>query len=999
MAGRISGITIEIDGNTTKLQSALKGVDAQLRTTQRGLRDVDRMLKFNPTSTQLLTQKQQMLKQSIEATKERLTTLKDALKQMDDKGVDKQSAEYQALQREIMATEGKLKRLEEEYSRFASITGAKMQAVGQKMQELGGKITAAGQAVTTKLTAPIVALGAASVKAFADVDKGMDAIVQKTGATGQALDDMKDSAKNLATSIPTDFQTAGNAVGEVNTRFDVTGEQLENLAGQFVKFAKLNNTDVTQSVDKTQKALAAYGKGADDASAYLDRLNKVGQQTGVSTDKLQDGIVQNATAFKEMGLSLDEATVLMGQLEKSGVNSETVLNGMRKALKNAAKEGKPLNQALSEMQDEIKNGKGSVDGLTAAYDLFGKSGDQIYGAVKDGIINFKDLGITVADAAGNIDQTFENTIDPIDKFKMALNQARASGAELGGALLNTLTPMIVKLQDFLAALGEKFNSLSPKQQEMIVKLGLIVAAIGPVMVVVGKLTSGIGMLVSGVGTAISKLAALGSGASIAVNPLLASAAAIGAVSIAAYKGYESYKKNIEAQHQFTEEQKQAIDALNKTVDAYNQVQAAADEKNASLSAEFGHVRELKDEYNALVDSNGKIADKDKDHAEVILNELAQALGMERSQIDELIGKNGELGGSIDKVIQKKEAQAYLDANYESYVEAIQMQTKANDQLATSIQAVDKAEAGVATAQANLAAAQQALNNAREMGAKNTRQLADDVNKAQIALDSEKANLAEAQGAVDKYAQASADASNKITNYRNLEEAAVSGSTKKMSDALTVYQNNLKTATTASKDELTKQAKDAQTKYESIKKAADQGKATKSAVDAAKKRADAAAAEAKKVGISMDAVKKAVSDKTADAEKAATKNLGNIKSKFPVNLGQLLTGTLVDITTKVKNAAGGGKDVSQSVKKAKFAKGYTNPLLFTSPSVIPIAGDRYKTNGGELMYGHDSLMNDIKNAVGGGSSSTVINVTVNGSDNPEAWADRFVNEYKLQTRMA
>ena len=418
-----------------------------------------------------------------------------------------------------------------------------------------------------------------------------------------------------------------------------------------------------------------------------------------------------------------------------------------------------------------------------------------------------------------------------------------------------------------------------------------------------------------------------------------------------------------------------------------------------MSAEFGHVRELKDEYNALVDSNGKIAEKDKDHADVILNELAQALGIEKSEVEELIGKNGELGKAIEKVIQQKEAQAYLDANYDGYVEALKLQKQSTDDLAGALQAQEAAEQGVATAQANLAAAQQAENNAREMGARNVRQLTDERKKAEIALQTEKDNLAEANSAVEKYAQANEDASTKIANYRNLEEAAVSGSTKKMSQALTVYENDLKTATTASKDELTKQAVDAKTKLASVEKAYNQGKITKSAVDAAQKRADAAAAEAKKVGVSMSDIEKQVKDKTAAAEKAATKNLGNVKKQFPVSLGQLLTGTLVDITTKVKNAAGGGKDVSQSVKKEKFAKGYTNPLLFTSPSIIPIAGDRYKTNGGELMYGRDSLMNDIKNAVGGGSSPTVINVTVNGAENPEAWADRFVREYKLQTRMA
>ena len=103
MAGRIAGITLEIGGDTTKLQASLKGVDAQLRNMRGGLRDVDRLLKFNPTSTQLITQKQQLLKQSIEQTKGRLEQLKQAQAQMDAKGVDKNSDQYQRLQREIIA--------------------------------------------------------------------------------------------------------------------------------------------------------------------------------------------------------------------------------------------------------------------------------------------------------------------------------------------------------------------------------------------------------------------------------------------------------------------------------------------------------------------------------------------------------------------------------------------------------------------------------------------------------------------------------------------------------------------------------------------------------------------------------------------------------------------------------------------------------------------------------------------------------------------------------
>lgn len=1024
MAGRIAGITLDIGVDITKLQTSLKKVDSQLRNMQGGLRDVDRLLKFNPTNTQLITQKQQLLKQSIEQTKGRLDQLKTAQAQMDAAGVDKNSDAYQRLEREIIATEGKLKNLERQYSQVASVAGVKMQAMGKQMQDIGAKCEAAGQAVTQKLTLPIVALGAASVKAFADVDKGMDAVVKKTGATGKALEDMKQTTKDLATSIPTDFETAGNAVGEVSTRFNITGEELKDLSGTFIKFAQLNNVDVSNSIDKTQKALAAYGKGAESAGGYLDRLNKVGQDTGVSVEKLQDGIVQNATAFKEMGLSLDEATILMGQLEKSGVNSETVLNGMRKALKNAAKEGKPLDQALAEMQDTIENGTGSVDGLTAAYDLFGKSGDQIYGAVKDGMINFKDLAITVDDAGGNIEKTFENTQDPIDKFKMTLNQLKVVGSDLGSALLTTLTPMLDKAKEAITRLTEKFKALSPEQQQMIVKIGLLVAAIGPALVVIGKLTSGIGSIVGVAGKAMNGIASLSARTAGMAGPITAAVAACAAFGVAVYAAYEKHKKEIEAQHEWTEEQKQSLDALKQSTEAYKQAQQAADEKNKSVSAEFEHIRDLKDEYNGLVDANGKIAEKDKDRAEVILGDLASALGLEKDQIQELIDKNGKLSGSIDEVIQKKEAQAYLDANYDSYVKAIEQQTASEQDLAKALQAVDAAEQGVSDAQAQLDKAHKDYDNYLQSGGvKNRATYTRAINAAEIALDKEKSKLAEANKAVDENAQANADAANKISNYQQLQEAVQSGSLKKIGAAMTTYQMNLKTATTASKSELTKQAVDAQNNLKSIEKAYKEGKATKTAVDSAKKRADAAAAEAKKVGASMDDIKKKVKDgasksassankgfgdllsniqsKMAAADKSVDKNTGKIKKKFPMSLGKMFSFSLPSLSVGSKTEKGFKLPTFSSIFHW-HKDAYTNPLLFTSPTIVPTAGGGHgfgDGNGAELVYGHKNLMNDIQSAVAGVQSPTTINVYVDGAERPEEWANRFIQEYQLQTRTA
>ena len=508
MAGRIKGITIEIDGNTTKLQSALKGVDKSLKTTQNNLRDVNKLLKLNPGNVTLLKQKQDLLKKAVSDTKEKLDKEKEALAQLKEADQTPEVKEQmEALERQIIEDENALKNAKQELKDFGSVGKQQMQVVSDKFKEAGEKMKTIGDNMTKYVTGPIVAMGTASVAAFNSVDEGYDEMIKKTGATGEQAEELRGIMNDLATSIPTDFQTAGAAVGEVATRFGVTGEELETLSGQFIKFADLNNTDVSTSVDNVQKALSAFGMDASAAGGFLDTLNKAGQDTGISVDKLAQGLVTNGAAFQELGLSIEQSVGFMGQLETSGANSETVLNGMRKALKNATEEGIPLNQALSDLQSTILDGTGDMDGLTAAYDLFGKSGDQIYAAVKNGTLDFASLGQAAVEAGGNIDSTFAETVDPVDEFKMTMNELKITGAEVGSSLLSILAPAIEKIGEFIKNLKEKWDGLSPATQDAIIKGAMIVAAIGPIISILGGVATAIGALMSPIGLIVVAIAA------------------------------------------------------------------------------------------------------------------------------------------------------------------------------------------------------------------------------------------------------------------------------------------------------------------------------------------------------------------------------------------------------------------------------------------------------------------------------------------------------------
>ena len=532
MAGKIKGITIDIDGNTTKLTDSLKSVDKSLKDTQTKLKDVNKLLKLDPKNTDLLKQKQGLLAKAVTDTKDKLKQLKDAEYEMGVTGAkNKMPEQYQALQREIAATEQELKKAEKAAQNFGSVFGQQLQAVGAELQAVGGKITEVGESMTKSITGPVVAAGTASLAAWNKVDDGMDIIIKKTGATGEQLEDMKNMAKDIGSSMPVSFDKIGSAIGEVSTRFGVTGDELQALSEQFLMFSEINDVDVSSSVDRVQKAMAAYGVSIDDTGHFLDVLTTVSQQTGVSVDTLENGLIQNAAAFQEMGLSCDQAVAFMGQLETSGANSETVMNGLRKALKNSAAEGKDFNTALAELQDGILNGTDSMDGLTLAYDLFGKSGDQIYAAIQNGTLDFNNLSEAALETGDAVLNTFNEMTDPADQWQTVLNTLMTLGYEIAQAVMPAIQAAVDAVIPVIQSLIDGWNSLDEDTQNFILTAVAVVAAIGPIIAIAGKVISVLGTVISVIGSVISILG----------GPLTVAIAAAVAIGVTLYKNWDTIK--------------------------------------------------------------------------------------------------------------------------------------------------------------------------------------------------------------------------------------------------------------------------------------------------------------------------------------------------------------------------------------------------------------------------------------------------------------------------
>ena len=388
----------------------------------------------------------------------------------------------------------------EKFATACDTAGTKMESFGKKM---------------SVVSAGIAGIGAASIKAFTELDEGYDTIVTKTGATGEALEGLTQSADNVFGTMPEDMSTVGEAIGEVNTRFHTTGTELEKTSKQFIQFATVNGTNVTQSVDQVDKIMKAWNVDASQTGNLLGLLTAKAQETGISVDTLERYVLDNNAQFKEMGLSLPQAINLMAQFDANGVDSTQAMAGLKKALQNATSEGKSMDEALSDTIGSIKNAKTETEAMQIATELFGKKGAaEMTKAIRENRIDLTSLSSSMEEYGSTVEDTYNGTLDPIDNAKVAMNNAKLALSTLASTAQTSAAPMIEKLTGKIQELTQWFTSLSPAQQETVLKVGLVVAAIGPLSIGFGKVAKGISdtvttgqKFVSGAAKIIAKITA------------------------------------------------------------------------------------------------------------------------------------------------------------------------------------------------------------------------------------------------------------------------------------------------------------------------------------------------------------------------------------------------------------------------------------------------------------------------------------------------------------
>lgn len=342
--------------------------------------------------------------------------------------------------------------------------GAAADGFGAKL----GGITPGALAVGGAVITGVVAAGKALYNLGATFDEVEDTIRTGTGATGDALEGLIDTAHAVATNIPTDFETAGSTVADLNTRMGLSGDTLQTVASQYLEASRILGETV--DINTTTGAFNAFKIEGEAVSGAMDDLFRVSQATGVGMNDLAGSAQKNAGALQEMGFTFTDSIALIGGLDKAGVDADATLNAMRKGLVSMAEPGQSMGDAFFEVTDKI-NGFIAAGDMAAATDLassvFGTKGaTQMVQALQTGLINAEDLTGAIGATGDTILGVGADTMDAAEKWQILKNRGMEALEPLASAVFGFVGDALGGILDWvdtldLSAAQAAFTAFAP----------------------------------------------------------------------------------------------------------------------------------------------------------------------------------------------------------------------------------------------------------------------------------------------------------------------------------------------------------------------------------------------------------------------------------------------------------------------------------------------------------------------------------------------------------
>lgn len=483
------GLVFKADG-TADFAKSLKTINSLTQENYSSFKLAKSQWDSSTKSMDKLRDTQRYLSSQTDAYTAKVDTLKEELKNLEnaENRNEKAISDKKNALNNAQATLNNYKKGLDEVNGKLKSGSAQIEEYAKKIENFGSKTKEVGGSLSKNITAPIAAAGTAAYAAWMSVDEAYDNIAVGTGATGDALSKLQESFDNVFAKAPFDAMDISNSLADLNTRFGFTGKVLEDASEKFLRFASVNKTDVSNAVALVSRAMGDAGIPAEEYTSVLDALTTASQASGISIDALTGNITKYGAPMRALGYTTEESIAIFASWEKAGVNTEIAFSGMKKAISNFSAEGKDAKVEFKKTLEEIAKCPDIASATTKAIEVFGtKAGPDLADAIKGGRFEFEEMLKLVESSSGQLDASFEATMDPADKAKVALNNLTLAGVALGDVIQSALGPVFESLADILKDFTEWFKNLNPEIRQTIVIVGGIIAAVGPLLVLIGAL--------------------------------------------------------------------------------------------------------------------------------------------------------------------------------------------------------------------------------------------------------------------------------------------------------------------------------------------------------------------------------------------------------------------------------------------------------------------------------------------------------------------------------
>lgn len=723
MAKKILGYTIEIGGETTKLDKALSKVESSSKGITKELSEVNKALRFDPKNTTLLTQKQALLSKEIGNTKERLDVLKEAAKQANEqleRGEITQE-QFRATQREVETTESRLKYLQTQADKTEQALSGWTTAQ-ENLQSLGDKTEKVGQKLSL-VSAGIGAAAGAAVKVTSDFDSSMSQVAAISGASADEMENLRAKAREMGAQTKFSASEAGDAMSYMAMAGWKADDMIDGIGGT-MNLAAASGEDLATTSDILTDGLTAFGMSADEAGRMADVMAAASSNANTNVSMLGESFKYVAPVAGSMGYNVEDVSLALGLMANSGVKASAAGTALRTLLTNLAKPTDAMAVAMDDLGISLTDGEGNMKSLqeimgdmrgsfanltedqkaSYAATIAGKEGmSGLLAIVNASEDDYNKLAGAIENSNGAAEKMATIMQDNLEgQWTILKSELEELGISVGEILMPSIRGTVEQIQKFV----DWLNSLSPAGKKAAVGIGAAVAAIGPLLIAVGKMEKGASALIKTGQKVKDKLNSLksplqsltGSTGSAATKTglltgnmglLAGGLAGVAAACIAAGAATDAYVKNLEAEKIASDASYAGYKDMTKAAQDYkaavDEHTEAGDKQIQTFESSQAYADRLTDSLSDLIEKEELSAAEKLEMKDAVdrLNEVYPDLGWSFDENTGQIQTNtGEIINNTEELKANLE-QAKTNAREKAYLDAIQEYTTAltNSQLA------------------------------------------------------------------------------------------------------------------------------------------------------------------------------------------------------------------------------------------------------------------------------------------------------------------------------